>query len=151
MQGRGPCLSFLPHVSLPELEGCIVTWDFFETIHSRSYTHIMKNVYPDPSEVFDTILDDEKILARAESVTKYYDAFNAAADAYTHRGEGNMRDVKKKLYLAMQTVNILEGLRFYVSFACTFGFGELKLMEGSAKIISSLGMKHSIWHCQHTY
>ena len=136
VQGRGPCLSFLPHVSLPELEGCIVTWDFFETIHSRSYTHIMKNVYADPSEVFDTILDDEKILARAESVTKYYDEFNAAADAFIHRKEGSMRDVKKKLYLAMQTVNILEGLRFYVSFACTFAFGELKLMEGSAKIIS---------------
>jgi len=136
VQGRGPCLAFLPHVSLPELEGCIVTWDFFETIHSRSYTHIMKNVYADPSEVFDTILDDEKIIARAESVTKYYDSFNEAADAYTHRKEGNMHEVKKKLYLAMQTVNILEGLRFYVSFACTFGFGELKLMEGSAKIIS---------------
>ena len=136
VQGRGPCLSFLPHVSLPELEGCIVTWDFFETIHSRSYTHIMKNVYADPSEVFDTILEDEKILERAVSVTKHYDSFNQAADAWFHRGEGNMKDVKKKLYLAMQTVNILEGLRFYVSFACTFGFGELKLMEGSVKIIS---------------
>ena len=88
VQGRGPCLAFLPHVSLPELEGCIVTWDFFETIHSRSYTHIMKNVYADPSEVFDTILDDEKIIARATSVTKHYDAFTAAADAYNHRGEG---------------------------------------------------------------
>ena len=136
VQGRGPCLAFLPHVSLPELEGCIVTWDFFETIHSRSYTHIMKNVYADPAEVFDTILDDEKIIARAQSVTKYYDAFNEAADNFMHKGEGSMYDVKKKLYLAMQTVNILEGLRFYVSFACTFGFGELKLMEGSAKIIS---------------
>jgi ribonucleotide reductase beta subunit family protein with ferritin-like domain len=136
VQGRGPCLAFLPHVSIPELEGCIVTWDFFETIHSRSYTHIMKNVYADPSEVFDTILDDEYIIARAESVTKNYDAFLEAADAYTHRKEGNMRDVKKKLFLAMMNVNILEGLRFYVSFACTFGFGELKLMEGSAKIIS---------------
>ena len=136
VQGRGPCLAFLPHVSLPELEGCIVTWDFFETIHSRSYTHIMKNVYADPSEVFDTILDDEKIIARAMSVTKHYDEFTEAADAYNHRGEGSLRDVKKKLYLAMMTVNILEGLRFYVSFACTFGFGELKLMEGSAKIIS---------------
>jgi ribonucleotide reductase beta subunit family protein with ferritin-like domain len=136
VQGRGPCLAFLPHVSLPELEGCIVTWDFFETIHSRSYTHIMKNVYADPSEVFDTILDDEKIIARAMSVTKHYDEFTEAADAYNHRGEGSLRDVKKKLFLAMMTVNILEGLRFYVSFACTFGFGELKLMEGSAKIIS---------------
>ena len=136
VQGRGPCLAFLPHVSLPELEGCIVTWDFFETIHSRSYTHIMKNVYADPCEVFDTILDDEKIIARATSVTKHYDEFTEAADAYNHRGEGSLHDVKKKLFLAMMTVNILEGLRFYVSFACTFGFGELKLMEGSAKIIS---------------
>jgi ribonucleotide reductase beta subunit family protein with ferritin-like domain len=136
VQGRGPVLAFLPYCSLPELEGCIVTWDFFETIHSRSYTHIMKNVYPDPSEVFDTILDDEKILARATSVTKNYDSFVEAAEAFTHRKEGNMHEVKKRLFLAMMNVNILEGLRFYVSFACTFAFGELKMMEGSAKIIS---------------
>lgn len=132
VQGRGPCLAFLPHVSLPELEGCIVTWDFFETIHSRSYTHIMKNVYADPSEIFDTILEDDKILARANSVTKYYDEFMQFAQDPTI----DSRLVKKKLFLAMMTVNILEGLRFYVSFACTFGFGELKLMEGSAKIVS---------------
>ena len=136
VQGRGPCLAFLPHVSLPELEGCIVTWDFFETIHSRSYTHIMKNVYADPAEVFDTILDDEKIIERAVSVTKNYDSFTEASDLYFHKGKGSLEDVKKKLFLAMMNVNILEGLRFYVSFACTFGFGELKLMEGSAKIIS---------------
>jgi ribonucleoside-diphosphate reductase beta chain len=86
--------------------------------------------------VFDTILDDEKIIARATSVTKHYDEFTEAADAFNHRGEGSSYEVKKKLYMAMMTVNILEGLRFYVSFACTFGFGELKLMEGSAKIIS---------------
>ena len=136
VQGRGPALAFLPHVSLPELEGCIVTWDFFETIHSRSYTHIMKNVYPDPSEVLDTILDDKEILKRAETVTKHYDNFTIAADKYFHNKKGTMRDVKKKLFLAMMNVNILEGLRFYVSFACTFAFGELKMMEGSAKIIS---------------
>jgi len=136
VQGRGPCLAFLPYVSLPELEGCVVTWDFFETIHSRSYTHIMKNVYADPAEVLDTILDDEYIIARAQSVTRNYDEFVRAATAYEHRNEGTMRDVKKKLFLAMMNVNILEGLRFYVSFACTFAFGELKVMEGSAKIIS---------------
>jgi ribonucleoside-diphosphate reductase beta chain len=136
VQGRGPCLSFLPYCSNPELESCIVAWDFFETIHSRSYTHIVKNVYPDPAEVFDTILDDDKIIERAVSVTKNYDAFNEIADAYFHKGEGTIYDVKKALYKAMMTVNILEGLRFYVSFACTFAFGELKLMEGSAKIIS---------------
>ena len=136
VQGRGPCLAFLPYCSLPELEGCIVTWDFFETIHSRSYTHIMKNIYADPSEVFDTILDDKKIIERAVSVTKHYDEFTEAAEAYFHHGKGSMYEVKKKLFLAMMTVNILEGLRFYVSFACTFAFGELKMMEGSAKIIS---------------
>ena len=136
VQGRGPCLAFLPHVSIPELEGCIVTWDFFETIHSRSYTHIMKNVYADPSEVLDTILDDDKIIERAISVTKNYDAFTEAADKFTHLKKGTMLDVKKKMYLAMMNVNILEGLRFYVSFACTFAFAESKMMEGSAKIIS---------------
>ena len=143
VQGRGPCLAFLPHVSLPELEGCIVTWDFFETIHSRSYTHIMKNVYADPSEVFDTILDDDKIIERAISVTKNYDSFTEASDMYFHQGKGSLRDVKKKMYLAMMNVNILEGLRFYVSFACTFAFGELKLMEGSAKIISLIARDES--------
>ena len=136
VQGRGPCLSFLPYCSNPELEGCIIAWDFFETIHSRSYTHIVKNVYSNPSEVFDTILDDEKIIERAISVTKYYDEFNDIANNYFNKGKGTLYDVKKALYKAMMTVNILEGLRFYVSFACTFAFGELKLMEGSAKIIS---------------
>ena len=136
VQGRGPCLSFLPYCSNPELEGCIIAWDFFETIHSRSYTHIVKNVYANPSEVFDTILDDEKIIERAISVTKYYDEFNDIANNYFNKDQGNLYDVKKELYKAMMTVNILEGLRFYVSFACTFAFGELKMMEGSAKIIS---------------
>jgi len=136
VQGRGPCLAFLPYVSLPELEGCVVTWDFFETIHSRAYTHIMKNIYSNPAEVLDTILVDDNILERAESVTKNYDAFIKAADDYKHHGSGTLREVKKKLFLAMMSVQILEGLRFYVSFACTFAFGELKLMEGSAKIIS---------------
>tara|TARA_B100001996_G_scaffold366959_1_gene338152 strand:+ start:2196 stop:3299 length:1104 start_codon:yes stop_codon:yes gene_type:complete len=143
VQGRGPCLAFLPHVSIPELEGCIVTWDFFETIHSRSYTHIMKNVYADPSEVLDTILEDDKIIERAISVTKNYDAFTEAADKFIHLKKGTMRDVKKKLFLAMMNVNILEGLRFYVSFACTFAFGELKLMEGSAKIVSLIARDES--------
>ena len=155
VQGRGPCLSFLPHVSLPELEGCIVTWDFFETIHSRSYTHIMKNVYPDPSEVFDTILDDEKILARAQSVTKAYDEFINYAHEYDQSNmwkegwresptsEWTLRDLKRKLYRAVANVYILEGVRFYVSFACSFAFGELKLLEGSAKIISLIARDES--------
>ena len=136
VQGRGPSLMFLPYVSNPELEGCIVTWDFFETIHSRSYTHIMKNVYADPSEVFDTILNDKEILKRAQSVTGEYDKFGKMALDYAVGKKVDMVDLKKQLYYAMNTVNLLEGLRFYISFACTFAFGELKLMEGSAKILS---------------
>jgi ribonucleoside-diphosphate reductase beta chain len=136
VQGRGPCLNFLPYCSNPELEGCIVTWDFFETIHSRAYTHIMKNVYADPSEVFDTILNDQEILKRAVSVTKNYDSFGEMALDYVVKKKGDIDELKKQLYLAMVNVNLLEGLRFYVSFACTFAFGELKLMEGSAKILS---------------
>ena len=136
VQGRGPSLAFLPYVSNPELEGCIITWDFFETIHSRSYTHIMKNIYANPTEVFDTIVNDKEILKRAISVTENYDRFYKTAQDYFVKGKGDIKEVKKQLYLAMINVNILEGLRFYVSFACTFAFGELKLMEGSTKIIS---------------
>ena len=143
VQGRGPSLAFLPYVSNPELEGCIITWDFFETIHSRSYTHIMKNVYADPSEVFDTILNDEEIVKRAISVTENYDKFSELAQDYFVKGIGDIKELKKQLYLAMVNVNILEGLRFYVSFACTFAFGERKLMEGSAKIISLIARDES--------
>tara|TARA_A200000159_G_scaffold83017_1_gene76747 strand:+ start:4120 stop:5283 length:1164 start_codon:yes stop_codon:yes gene_type:complete len=148
VQGRGPGMAFSPYCALPELEGAMNVWQFMETIHSRSYTYIIKNVYPDPAEVFDTILNDEKILKRANSVTAAYDDFINEAQQY---GQGNMWDkdwkdspssqwtiheLKRKLYRAVANVNILEGIRFYVSFACSFAFGELKLMEGSAKIIS---------------
>lgn len=143
VQGRGPSLAFLPYISNPELEGCVITWDFFETIHSRSYTHIIKNVYSNPAEVFDTILNDKEIVKRAISVTENYDRFSKIAEDYFHKGKGTIQDVKKQLYLAMVNVNILEGLRFYVSFACTFAFGELKLMEGSAKIISLIARDES--------
>ena len=148
VQGRGPSMAFLPYCSLPELEACMEVWGFMEMIHSRSYTHIIKNVYPDPSEVFDTILDNEKIIERAESVTKAYDEFIRYAqdygqsnswkpDMYGHpNSEWTRKDLKRHLYRAVTNVNILEGIRFYVSFACTFAFGELKLMEGSAKIVS---------------
>jgi ribonucleoside-diphosphate reductase beta chain len=148
VQGRGPGMAFIPYCSLPELEACMEVWGFMEMIHSRSYTYIIKNVYSDPSEVFDTIIHDERILERAESVTESYDDFIQSAQVYgtseswKHRLEGvtyakeSLNDVKRKLYRAVANVNILEGIRFYVSFACSFAFGELKLMEGSAKIIS---------------
>jgi ribonucleoside-diphosphate reductase beta chain len=143
VQGRGPAMAFMPYCSLPELEGCMNAWQFFENIHSRSYTHIIKNVYSNPTEVFDTMLDDEKIIARAKTVTRAYDDFIDAAQLYTVAGKGDIRDVKKKLFLAMVNVNALEALRFYVSFACSFAFGELKKMEGSAKIISLIARDES--------
>ena len=148
VQGRGPGMAFMPYCSLPELEACMNVWEFMEMIHSRSYTYIIKNVYPNTNEVFDTILKDDQILERATSVTSAYDDFiNAAhqfdnSNEWVHALEGvdvalNSRyELKRKLFRAVSTVNILEGIRFYVSFACSFAFGELKLMEGSAKIIS---------------
>jgi ribonucleoside-diphosphate reductase beta chain len=148
IQGRGPGMAFIPYCSLPELEACMEVWGFMEMIHSRSYTYIIKNVYSDPSEVFDKIVTDERILERAKSVTESYDDFiqssqqYAVSDTWMHNLEGvsyakeTLNDVKRKLYRAIANVNILEGIRFYVSFACSFAFGELKLMEGSAKIIS---------------
>ena len=148
VQGRGPGMAFTPYCSLPELEACMKVWEFMEMIHSRSYTYIIKNVYPDPSEVFDTIIEDERILERAESVTNAYNDFIHSAQEYgnsntwkfVNEGVPNAQqeryELKRKLYRAVANVNILEGIRFYVSFACSFAFGELKLMEGSAKIIS---------------
>ncbi len=148
VQGRAPGMAFLPYCSLPELEACMEVWSFMEMIHSRSYTYVIKNVYPDPSEVFDKILSDDRILQRAASVTESYDKFINYAQEW---GQGRMweedwkssptsvwtrKDLKRHLYRAVANVNILEGIRFYVSFACSFAFGELKLMEGSAKIIS---------------
>ena len=155
VQGRGPGMAFIPYCSLPELESAMTVWEFMEMIHSRSYTYIIKNVYSDPSEVFDTILDDENILDRASSVTQSYDEFIEHAHQYDgstmwdlaregHQGGQYERvELKRKLYRAIANVNILEGIRFYVSFACSFAFGENKLMEGSAKILSLIARDES--------
>ena len=155
VQGRGPGMAFIPYVSLPELESAMLVWEFMEMIHSRSYTYIIKNVYSDPSDVFDKILDDDKIIARAESVTKAYNNLINAAQNWgtsnlykeghkeTYTSSYELKELKRLLYRAIVNVNILEGIRFYVSFACSFAFGELKLMEGSAKIISLISRDES--------
>ena len=148
VQGRGPALALLPYCSIPELEGCIIAWDFMESIHSRSYTYIMKNLYPNPTEVFDTILDTKEIISRAESVTKNYDDFMEyaivkKAEDFCRHWRHDAYELKKKFYKMLISINILEGIRFYVSFACSFGFGELRLMEGSAKIISLIARDES--------
>ena len=155
VQGRGPGMAFSPYCSLPELEGAMNIWQTMEMIHSRSYTYIIKNVYPDPTEVLDTIIDDEKIIERAQSVTKAYDDFINAAQEYgtgnwwkedwkdSPSAEWTLRDLKRRLYRAVMNVYILEGIRFYVSFACSFAFGELKVMEGNAKIIGLIARDES--------
>mgnify|MGYP006422627409 CR=1 FL=1 len=155
VQGRGPGMAFIPYCSLPELEACMEVWGFMEMIHSRSYTHIIKNIYPDPSDVFDHILNDDRIVERAMSVTEAYNDFINAAHHYdstndwqhalegVHYAQSSRYELKRKLFKAVANVNILEGIRFYVSFACSFAFGELKLMEGSAKIISLIARDES--------
>ena len=155
VQGRAPGMAFMPYCSLPELEGAMNVWQLMEMIHSRSYTYIIKNVYPDPSEVFDTILGDDKILSRASSVTSSYNELINHAHEYDSgniwrmateghpSGSYDRKELKRKLYRAVLNVNILEGIRFYVSFACSFAFGELKVMEGSAKIISLIARDES--------
>ena len=155
IQGRGPGMAFTPYCSLPELEACMKVWEFMEMIHSRSYTYIIKNIYSDPADVFDTILSDERIMERAVSVTEAYDDFINSAHQYDNSNQWlhaleqvpyakeARYELKRKLYRAVANVNILEGIRFYVSFACSFAFGELKLMEGSAKIIGLIARDES--------
>jgi len=155
VQGRAPAESFGSIVSLPELENWIITWTFSETIHSRSYTHIIRNVYSNPSKVFDDMLDVKEIVDCADSISGYYDRLIELSSYYNLLGEGNhtingkkvkvdMYELKKLLYLTLMSVNILEGVRFYVSFACSWAFAELKKMEGNAKIIKLIARDENI-------
>ncbi|MCB0422694.1 MAG: ribonucleotide-diphosphate reductase subunit beta [Bdellovibrionales bacterium] len=155
VQGRSPNMAFLPIVSIPELETWIETWSANETIHSRSYTHIIRNILPDPSVVFDDIVINEEIKKRASSVTEYYDQLIEKVQYYNLFGEGThtingkdvkvtKRELKKLLYLTLASVNIVEGVRFYVSFACSFAFAERALMEGNAKIIKLIARDEAL-------
>lgn len=182
VQGRSPNVAFLPIVSIPELETWIESWAFSETIHSRSYTHIIRNIVNDPSIVFDDIVENSEIQKRARDVSKYYDTLILESQLYQLHGDGiwykenkktgeidiskekkdgwkqvTMRGLKRHLYLALVSVNVLEAIRFYVSFACSFAFAERKLMEGNAKIIKFIardellhlsGTQHIINLCQ---
>ncbi len=155
VQGRSPSLVLGPLTSLPELETWIVTWTFSETIHSRSYTHIIRNIYPDPGRVFDEMMEVEEIVQCARDITKYYDDLAAYSAQYQVLGEGehtvngrrlriSRYELKKKLWLAIASVNVLEGIRFYVSFACSWAFAELKKMEGNAKIIKFIARDENV-------
>ncbi len=155
VQGRSPNIALLPVVSLPELETWIETWSFSETVHSRSYTHIIRNIVTDPALIFDDILRNEEITRRAISVTKHYDEFISYSNYYTQLGEGvhrinderieiNLHELKKRLYLVMVSVNVLEAIRFYVSFACSFAFAERAKMEGNAKVIKLIARDEAL-------
>jgi len=155
VQGRAPAESFGSIVSLPELENWIITWTFSETIHSRSYTHIIRNIYNNPSVIFDQLMDIPEIVDCAGDISKYYDDLIEGAAYYNLLGEGthtvngkevvvDLRELKKKLWLAIMSVNILEGVRFYVSFACSWAFAELKKMEGNAKIIKFIARDENL-------
>ena len=155
IQGRSPNVVLLPLVSIPELETWIETWSFSETIHSRSYTHIIRNIVNDPAVVFDDIMDNEHILQRASDIAHYYDELYQNSQLYSLFGPGthmvngeqkhvDLRKLKKQLYLCLMAVNVLEAIRFYVSFACSFAFAERKLMEGNAKIIKLIARDEAL-------
>jgi len=155
VQGRSPNMAFLPLVSLPELETWIETWAFSETIHSRSYTHIIRNVYNDPSKIFDEMYEIKEITECADDITKYYDDLIRYTGWYNMLGVGEHTvngekitvseyELKKKLWLCLASVNVLEGVRFYVSFACSWAFAELKKMEGNAKIIKFIARDENV-------
>jgi len=160
IQGRSPNMALLPIVSLPELETWIETWSFSETIHSRSYTHILRNLFTDPNEVFEDIVNNEEIQKRATDISFYYDGLiHAVQFMQLHGLEQNdvpyvnldgktekltLRDIKKKLYLCVCSINALEAIRFYVSFACSFAFAERDLLEGNAKIIKLIARDEAL-------
>ena len=155
IQGRSPNVVLLPLVSIPELETWIETWTFSETIHSRSYTHIIRNIVNDPGIVFDDIMQNEHILGRAADIAKYYDDLYYNSQLYNMYGAGthtvngkevtvSLKSLKKQLYLCLMAVNVLEAIRFYVSFACSFAFAERKLMEGNAKIIKLIARDEAL-------
>ena len=159
MAARSVNAVFLPLVSLPEVETWVETWAFSETIHSRSYTHILRNLFTDPGEVFDDIMVNPAILKRATSIAKYFDVVILTTQLLQSQGPGqytvdvagelvnlevNSRKLKERLYLAVCSVNALEAIRFYVSFACSFAFAERELLEGNAKIIKLIARDEAL-------
>ena len=155
VQGRSPNIALLPLVSLPELENWIETWSFSETIHSRSYTHMVRSLMENPAQVFDTIVSDHAIKNRAGDITRYYDDLIVKTQLLQSCGPGsyqlhnqtvtiNSYAVKKALYLTLHAVNALEAIRFYVSFACTFAFTEQRKLEGCGKIMKLIARDEAL-------
>lgn len=150
VQGRSPNIAFLPLISIPELETWIETWSFSETIHSRSYTHIIRNIVNNPGIVFDDIVTNDEIVKRTLAVTEHYDTLiNMTNQMFANGIDINANKdfrmkLKRAIYLTMVSVNVLEAIRFYVSFACSFSFAERRLMEGNAKIIKLIARDEAL-------
>ena len=155
MAARSVNAVLLPLVSLPEVETWVETWAFSETIHSRSYTHILRNLFTEPGEIFDDIIVNPAILKRASSIAKYFDDVILTTQLLQSQGAGiyeiegrsievTTRKLKERLYLAVCSVNALEAIRFYVSFACSFAFAERELLEGNAKIIKLIARDEAL-------
>lgn len=137
LQGRGPSQIFTPVVSLPELEALVYNWTFFETnIHSRSYSHIIRNIYNVPKEVFNTIHDTDEIIDMASSVGKYYEKLHQMNCAKEAGSQVDEFDHIKAIWLALNASYALEAFRFMVSFATSLAMVENKLFIGNGNIIS---------------
>lgn len=138
VQGRAPTAAFGPICSLPEVEAFISCWSEFEFVHSESYSYLIRNVYPDPSKVFDEMLNIPEIVDCAKDISKYYDELielNKFMGDPKYDQFNMLPTHKEALWMCLNAVNALEGIRFYVSFACSWAFAELRKMEGNAKII----------------
>ena len=152
---RGDTLYYESETGFGRANSWIQTWSFSETIHSRSYTHIIRNITNDPAIVFDDIVVNQHIVNRAKDIAHYYDELIALTQYWQLLGEGqhqingetvdvSLRELKKKLYMCLMSVNALEAIRFYVSFACSFAFAERELMEGNAKIIKLIARDEAL-------
>jgi len=137
LQGRGPSQVFTPVISLPELESLVYNWTFFETnIHSKSYSHIIRNIYNVPKDVFNTIHDTKEIVDMASSVGNYYDALHQINCRKESGEKINETTHIKAIYMALHASYALEAFRFMVSFATSLAMVENKIFIGNGNIIS---------------
>lgn len=145
VQGRAPALCFLPIVSDSWAEAFINAWNFYEGIHSASYTHIIENVYANASEIYDTMKEIREISECSDEISKYYDELLRCIKEYDYADYRT----KKAFYLCMVAVNALEQIRFHVSFACTFSFANRGKMKGSGEIVTLIRQDEA-FHCGFT-
>ena len=137
LQGRGPSQVFAPVISLPELEALVYNWTFFETnIHSRSYSHIIRNIYNVPKDVFNTIHDTKEIVDMASSVGRYYDELHKVNCRKELGEEVSEKEHIRAIYMALHASYALEAFRFMVSFATSLAMVENKIFIGNGNIIS---------------